>query len=76
MNFLSSSNSSVTRSRSSIILSTKVELFLIEKKKHGERNNGHNNKKCESGQNDFHGDLHSQRMVTITTGMPQSLLRG
>jgi hypothetical protein len=65
-NFHFSSNSSVRRSKhsapffySSIVLNTLAELVLIEERKHGEGNNGHDSKKCENIQNNFRGNLHS-----------------
>jgi hypothetical protein len=45
--------------QSSIFLSIEIKLVLIEKRKHGEQNNKHDNKKCENRQNSFHGNLHS-----------------
>jgi len=58
VSFISSSNSSISQSRSSIVLSTKVELIMIEEKKHGDQNNEHDNKKYENRQNSFRGKLH------------------
>jgi hypothetical protein len=39
--------------------STKIELVLIEERKHEEQSNKHDNKKCENKKNSFRGDLHS-----------------
>jgi hypothetical protein len=49
---------------------------MIEERKHGKQNNGHDNKECENRQNNFREDLHLQRVVAVTTRMPQSLISG
>jgi hypothetical protein len=49
---------------------------MIEKRKHGKRNNAHDSRKSENKQNNFHGNLHSRGMVAITIGMSQSLSEG